>query len=175
VDENDSDNDHVYEKLKDIVFCLLKYGTNPNTFPNPYENLEDAPLHTISVVACSRAFSSSIVSIIAMEIGQELITHGAQIATATKDLLPQTGTLAAVQYLIHTVDADPNVRGRQGMTLLILAARAGKTDIVKYLLQCGKDVDLEITDNTGLRAIDYAMKNNREEIVALLNNSVTKS
>ena len=177
VDENDSDNDHVYEKLKDIVSCLLKYGTNPNTFPNPYENLVDAPLHTISVVACSAAFSSnSSVSIpIAMEIGQELISHGAQIASATKDLLPQTGNVAAVQYLIHTIGADPNVRGRQGMTSLILAARAGKIDVVKYLLQCGKDVDLEITDNAGLRAIDYAMKNNREEIVALLNNSVMKS
>lgn len=172
VDENDSDNDHVYEKLKDIVCCLLKYGTNANTFPNPYQKLEDAPLHTISVVACSSLSSNNIASIVAMEIGQELITHGAQIATATKDLLPQTGNFAAVQYLIHTVDADPNVRGRQGMTSLILAARAGKIDIVKYLLQCGKDVDLEITDNAGLRAIDYATKNDREEIVALLNGGV---
>ena len=176
VDENDSNNDHAYAKLRDIVSCLLKYGTNPNTFPNPYQKLEDAPLHIISVVACSTALlSNNIASVIAMEIGQELITHGAQIGTATKDLLPHAankGSLAAVEYLINSLDSDPNVRGRQGMTALILAARAGKTDIVKYLLHCDKAVELEITDDAGNRAIDYATKNNREDIVALLNGGV---
>jgi len=176
VDENDSNNDHAYAKLRDIVSCLLKYGANPNTFPNPYQKLEDAPLHTISVVACSTALlSNNIASIIAMEIGQELITHGAQIGTATKDLLPHAankGNLAAVEYLINNLDSDPNVRGRQGMTALILAARAGKTDVVKYLLHCDKAVELEITDDAGNRAIDYATKNNREDIVALLNGGV---
>ena len=77
-----------------------------------------------------------------------------------------------MEYLINSLDSDPNVRGRQGMTALILAARAGKTDIVKYLLHCDKAVELEITDDAGNRAIDYATKNNREDIVALLNGGV---
>ena len=50
-----------------------------------------------------------------------------------------------------------------------VVARAGKTEVVKYLLQCAKSLELDINDDAGNRAIDYAIKNNRQDIVSLLN------
>ena len=88
----------------------------------------------------------------------------------TKELLPHAanrGKLHAVEFLIKDVGADPNLRSRQGMTSLILAARAGKTDVVKLLLQF-ESLDVDIVDDAGKRAFDYATTNNRQEIVSLL-------
>jgi ankyrin repeat protein len=130
--------------------------------------LEGAPLHTISLLACSA--SSVVVTSVAMDIGRDLISRGAAICSSTKALLPNAahrGKLDAVEYLIKDVGSDPNVVWRQGMTPLILAARAGKTDVV-HLLLTFDTLDLDIVDNSGKTAFDYAVANGRNEIVTLL-------
>ena len=53
------------------------------------------------------------------------------------------------------------------MTPLILAARAGRTDIVNLLLTVDS-LDLDLVDNAGKTAVDYAIANGRNEIVTLL-------
>jgi hypothetical protein len=96
--------------------------------------------------------------------------RGARICPATKALLPNAahrGKLHAVEYLIKDVGSDPNVVWRQGMTPLILAARAGRTDIVNLLLTVDS-LDLDLVDNAGKTAVDYAIANGRNEIVTLL-------
>mmetsp|Transcript_821 Transcript_821/g.1263 ORF Transcript_821/g.1263 Transcript_821/m.1263 type:complete len:381 (+) Transcript_821:103-1245(+) len=97
--------------------------------------------------------------------------------SATEALIPETehllhdsarrGNLKMAIFLIETLEIDPNVQGRQGMTPLHFAARSGQIEMVKHLIKkCG--VDLKITDDRGKRALDAAMTNNREEIIAFL-------
>ena len=114
--------------------------------------------------------ASAVAMVVAADIGRDLISGGARICPATKALLPNAahrGKLHAVEYLIRDVGSDPNVVWRQGMTPLILAARAGRTDIVNLLLTVDS-LDLDLVDNAGKTAVDYAIANGRNEIVTLL-------
>ena len=54
------------------------------------------------------------------------------------------------------------------MTALIFASRGGKIDIVKLLIMEKDKLDLNIVDDAGKKAIDYATANGKEEIVSLL-------
>ena len=150
--------------LVDRSRCLLEAGADPNCA----DPLEGAPLHTIS--SCASLATSVVGMVVAADIGRDLISRGATICPATKALLPNAahrGKLHAVEYLIKDVGSDPNVVWRQGMTPLILAARAGRADIVHLLLTCDT-LDLDIVDNAGKTAVDYAIANGRNEIVTLL-------
>ena len=150
--------------LVDQSRCLLEAGADPNCA----DPLEGAPLHAISSCACSAA--SDVAMVVAADIGRDLISRDATICPATKALLPNAahrGKLHAVEYLIKDVGSDPNVVWRQGMTPLILAARAGRADII-HLLLTFDTLDLDTVDNAGKTAVDYAIANGRNEIVALL-------
>jgi uncharacterized protein len=61
---------------------------------------------------------------------------------------------------------DINVRGPNGRTALILAAKAGAVDTLKLLL--AKKPDLEIADSSGRTALWWACCNSRTEAVKLL-------
>ncbi len=150
--------------LVDRSRCLLEAGADPNCA----DPLEGAPLHTISSCACSA--TSVVAAVAAADIGRDLISRGATICPATEALLPNAahrGKLHAVEYLIKDVGCDPNVVWRQGMTPLILAARAGRTDIVNLLLTVDT-LNLDVADNSGKTAVDYAIANGRNEIANLL-------
>lgn len=169
--DKDCGDGHTCESLRGIIHCLLKAGADPNAHPmfsdTPYP-LSEAPLHIISLIMCTA--NAFLPASIAKEIIQDLLSHGAKISSVTMDLLPAAahrGTLGAVRYLTETVGVDPNFRGRQGMTTLILASRGGKVDIVKFLVEIDS-MDASITDNAGKKAIDYALANKKTEIVGLL-------
>lgn len=150
--------------LTDHSRCLLEAGADTNCA----DSLEGAPLHIISSLACTA--SSEVATVVAADIGRDLISHGAKISPSTNALLPNAahrGKLHAVEYLIKDVGSDPNVVWRQGMTPLILAARAGRTDIVNLLVTLDT-LALDIADNSGKTAVDYAIANGRTEIVTLL-------
>ena len=135
---------------------------SPNT-------LEEAPLHVICASVCS---GSRFVADVAVEIVEDLIKHGANICTATMELLPvaaHRGKLQAVELLIKCVGVDPNFRGRQGMTSLILSCRSGRVDVVKLLLETDA-LDIDVVDDAGKKAIDYATSNGKEDIVLILMN-----
>ena len=136
--------------------------------------MEEAPLHIFSASLCAAHARSptSEPSAAACAAGtvQDLLARGASVPSVTMALLPrcaQRGGLRGVAFLIDVVGVDPNYRGRQGMTGLIMAARGGKGEIVRALLEYDA-LDPGIGDDAGKRALDYATANGKTEIVALL-------
>lgn len=177
VDENSTDSG-AYKSLSGIIHCLLEAGGDANSHP-PISNtpapLEEAPLHIICSSICM-AYSGSATSELltaadsAADTIRDLLAHGAKIGSVTMALLPMAahrGRVQSVKFMIETVGVNPNYRGRQGMTSLILASRSGKIDIVRVLLAY-ETLDMEMSDDAGKKAIDYATANGKEEIVGLL-------
>jgi ankyrin repeat protein len=81
------------------------------------------------------------------------------------------GRAQTLRFLIESLGADPNAVGRQGMTPLHFAARSGRVEVVRYLLSLEDDrAKLEVgrRDDGGKTALDAAVANGREEVVALL-------
>jgi len=168
-----------YELLRDVIHALLEGDADPNTFPmipNTPSPLEGAPLHIVTSSVCSSITtmappSSEIVSEVGSAIVRELRLHGAKLGSVTMALLPDAakrGRVRAVEFLLRSAGVDPNYRGRQGMTSLILASRSGRTDVVKFLLENESSDIVGIADDAGKGAIDYARANGKEDIVRLL-------
>ena len=148
--------------------CTLASGTK--------SPLEGAPLHNICSCICSAYASlpstAAIAAPFVTDIVRDLLAHGATICSETMLLLPNAahrGRLSVVQFLIEVVGVDPNFRGRQGMTSLHFAARTGKIDVVNWLLDSvGDSIDINIVDDAGKRAVDYAAANGKQDIVDIL-------
>lgn len=176
VDEG-SDDDGACYSLKDIIHGLLEAGAEPNSHPLDSSNpspLAEAPLHVICSSICSAYFQTpkleSIATHSSEEIILDLLAHGAKVGSVTMALLPNAahrGNVRSVDLLTRVVGVDPNFRGRQGMTGLILASRVGKVDVVKLMLE-DESVDVSITDDAGKTAVDYATANGKEDTVKLL-------
>ncbi|KAL7486259.1 hypothetical protein ACHAW6_011856 [Cyclotella cf. meneghiniana] len=111
------------------------------------------------------------------EIAQEFLSHNAQVNNETQMLLPSyahRGKLEMIQFLINVLGIDPNFRGRQGMTALHFAARGGKSEIVRWMLDNCPTLDANVLDGTGQKAVDYARANGKENIVELLSTLETR-
>ena len=78
------------------------------------------------------------------------------------------GNLEMIQFLIEIVGIDPNTRGRQNMTALHFAARGGKMNVVKWMLDSCPSLDVNAEDDARKKAIDYAAANRREDVTRLL-------
>jgi len=76
------------------------------------------------------------------------------------------GNIQLLQYMMDTLQIDPNTQARQGLTALHMAARCGKMTIIQYLLTL--EVDVDVTCNQSKTAMDYAKANQRDEILKLL-------
>lgn len=66
---------------------------------------------------------------------------------------------------------DPNINKRDGYTALIEASRVNNTDIAKYLIGKGADVNVVASKNYGketITALDYARRNNNVEMINVL-------
>lgn len=68
--------------------------------------------------------------------------------------------------LLNNKDIQVNSRNKNGATALFFAATFGADAIVKALLEHGADKD--IRDNMGKKAIDYAINQENDTIVQLL-------
>lgn len=67
------------------------------------------------------------------------------------------------------VDSGANVQNQDilsNQTALFYAAREGKLEIVKFLVEQG--IDINHTDNKRQSALSYAKKNNKREVVEYL-------
>lgn len=75
------------------------------------------------------------------------------------------GITAIVQILLG--DRPVDMRGENGMTLLMVASRRGNISLVQYLIEHGCDPNL--TDCQGKTAADYAVAEGAEDILYILN------
>ncbi|MBQ9990295.1 MAG: ankyrin repeat domain-containing protein [Lachnospiraceae bacterium] len=75
--------------------------------------------------------------------------------------------VAIVEYLIENHYFEINDFSENGMTILHFAAKENRASVCRYLLEHGADKN--IPDANGKTAYDYALENNHEEILTLLN------
>lgn len=76
-----------------------------------------------------------------------------------------------VTTLIIQNGGDPNVLSDEGLTPVHIAAAWGRVEILKLLLHCGGDPQL--TDNCYKNALHYALKEDWEEAVILINDFIS--
>lgn len=107
-----------------------------------------------------------------LETVQFLLSRGAEIDKSGLDEATplysavSRGALQMTQLLLEG-NADINARdGNFGQTALILAAKYSHVDILRVLLARGAEVYLR--DYEGISALDWAKRNHRDDIVAIL-------
>lgn len=83
------------------------------------------------------------------------------------------GNIKIAQLLINAGN-DINLTNRGGKTPLIYAAEKGELGLVKFLIRNGADPNFHNPFN-GKTALDYANKNNRQQIGSFLKKYTTKS
>ena len=106
-----------------------------------------------------------------LTITKDLIAHNAARSNTIQMLLPdcaRKGRIEMVKFLIDTVGIDPNFAGRQNMTALHFASRGGNVGIVKWMLDSCPSIDVNALDRAGKKPVDYAIANEKDEIVSLL-------
>ena len=81
-----------------------------------------------------------------------------------------SGQVRIVEFLLSK-GADYNIRDESGCTALIRASRVGNSVIVELLLSCGADPN--IRDNDGKTALDRAKDWRRQEVIQLLETSLS--
>jgi ankyrin repeat protein len=103
-------------------------------------------------------------------ISKDLLGHGAQLSPCIMQMMhdaARRGNTGTIWFWIAHLKADPNTRGRQGMTPLHFAARSGKADVAELLLSFD-GIDLTVVDDRGKSSMDAAVANGRQEVVDLL-------
>jgi ankyrin repeat protein len=68
--------------------------------------------------------------------------------------------------LLHQYKSDLNILNFNGASSLIFVATFGHSDIIKYLL--AQKADKSIKDKWGETALDYAVNQKNDEVIALL-------
>ncbi|XP_025159696.1 ankyrin repeat domain-containing protein 17 isoform X2 [Harpegnathos saltator] len=138
----------------ELVKLLLDRGANINkTNIQGYNSLMQA----------SRAGHMETVALLLSE-GAIVNTQNNKTSETALILACHGGFLRVVEYLIKT-DIDINM-GYAVYTPLIKAAQAGHIDVVRYLLNCAAEV--EIQSDKGKTALTYACENGHTDIVTLL-------
>ena len=80
----------------------------------------------------------------------------------------EAGQLKAVKKLVKKGKGHINDLNREGYTPLMLAAREGRTEVVRYLIKKGAHVDVVAGNVWGYTALMKAALKNRSEAVILL-------
>ena len=152
----------------DYVTNLISQGADPN-WSDPYR-----------VSALSMACYDGHVKIVSY-----LLDHGAKVnahdlgqmrdLTALMEASSKGDhTMIGVVKLLVDRGADVNIRGENGWTALIWAARAGNIEIVKYLLS--KGADPHIKSSGGQTVVELTLEsentNNRSELIKLLKDAL---
>lgn len=140
------------------------------------QSTKDSCLETICSIVNSTSPSPSMLAHLS-HIAKDLLSHNAKPHVEIDMMLPDSarkGRLEMVQFLVDILGVDANFRGRQNMTALHFAARGGKVDVVKWMLESFPAIEVNAVDGAGKKPLDYAIANGREDIVALLTEFATK-
>jgi ankyrin repeat protein len=185
---NDLLEDTADDVYLDMMQLLLENGADPNATPttkrNGHLNVQEdsgdaAALHRICLALKDVYYHADeeAARINRLESAAQLLKeYNATLSPSTEQLLhdaARRNQLDMTKFLIHNMGVSPNVKGRQGMTPLQFAARSGKTEAVEFLLE-QRDINVDIQDERGQTALDAARLNNKDDIVALLEQHMSK-
>lgn len=104
------------------------------------------------------------------EVIKELLLLGADLEMEGFNLLYISLSKADIKTIDHFLTVNPNlvnVTSDTGMNALMVAAEAGKKEIVKLLIEKYK-VDIYLKDNEGKTCLDHAKEKNQKDIESLL-------
>jgi ankyrin repeat protein len=107
-----------------------------------------------------------------IETVQFLLSRGAEVEkTGIDEATPLYSAVSrgALQMTQLLLDGNANINARDrdfGQTALMLAAKYSHVDILRVLLDRGAEVHLR--DDEGISALDWARRNHRDDIVAIL-------
>ena len=108
------------------------------------------------------------------ELFQYLIDHNVEIRTCNKienvlTFASHYGNENVVKYLIENQYFDVNAIDPAGNTALIVASKYDQVEIVTLLLNYGADA--ELVNRSNKTALDFALENNNQELIAILQKS----
>ena len=113
------------------------------------------------------------------EVARVLMRHGADIEARTSDgltplhLAAMNGHVDILTILGESsrkVNVHATAAEETGQTALHMAAARGKSDVVKWLIMAG--ADLEMSDGLGRTALDLAVENGFDDVVEVMINSM---
>ncbi len=143
----------VYKKHLDTVKLLVDAGADVNYTTN-------TGLNSLSYATMNSDF----------DMYKYLVENGAKIGMGANVLIPLTSNNQAwVKYLVdHGV--DPNAKVYDGMPLLIFCAKNNLEKSALALIELGANPNE--TDQSGNRAIDYAINNTENDLIKKLDPSI---
>ena len=143
-----------------LVRLFLEQGVNP--IPNPEDPGQDSAIRSLLVLAARNGYESLV---------RLLLEHGATADRpvvgryqTTLSVAAEEGHLGIVKLLAQA-QCDIQFRGINGWTPLIHAAKKGRVDVVRFLLDDGVDHNIGTDGET---AICWAAQGGHLEVVKLL-------
>ena len=128
---------------------------------------------TLDIDDCENIFFLAIKKKVDVDILKLLIDSGLDLGYEDSngigifDECMNYNNLDFIKYLVEEKNFNPNVTNRKsGFTPLMQAVSYGYLDIVKYLVNLGVDVDIK--DNFGFSAKDYARKLGQTKVLEYL-------
>ena len=201
VDQSCNQNQHLLDGVKAILEkaqTLCEAGANPNvpipTSTDHDDDMDDGLPHatTVSLLEasletmrdlCRDQNDGTVLGSPRIQMAHDmirlLVKHGAILDNNPTDpWLHQAARrnqfLPLVACLVETVQVPINGQGRQGMTALHFAARAGHVAILEYLLTSCPAVDLSIRNDLGQTPLEAAKGNQQTRAVQLLESHLSK-
>lgn len=136
------------------------------------ENVDPASMNNMDTLLTLTGVSKQTLDVvIASEIAEILITHGADVNKKTnKGMTPlmiasEAGNTLIVKQLI-AAKADIEAKDKKGMTALMIASQEGKAPIVEMLLSA--KANAHATNNDGCTALMLAQAQNHTDCVVVL-------
>ncbi len=150
------ENEENFHKMDE----LLKNGLNPNS---KFAFDEDSPEKSLVEHFCTTDTLQYIKLLIQYDVDLEIISEDGQtllhfFLSQVLDAGPSDHTLSIYELILKRTNHLVNNQDNEGRTALMLAAKAGATDIIKLLIENGADIS--ICDRNGNNCLHYCLMDN---------------
>lgn len=178
----------VLDSLSKVIFTLIDKGCTIDAIPSKnIEQTTDASTLTPMYKICNQildfynynesdgGINGEIYMQHSKEIAKKMKNKGVSMSEKVTQMMhtaARKGLTSAVEFWIRDLQVDPNIKGRQGLTIMHFAARSGKVQVVELLFRLNDELDLGLdvnqVDDRGKTALDAAIANGRDDIIQLI-------